>query len=266
MIGEILTGLSRVTASTLANRPTGATVESELNRQFGDREWSITNYRNEDVKLSVQSISVRPKYRPKGVHKGVEEVEGDHLFTHTGDENRTNTLLEKLSASFHNEWITKVQLHIENGNAESIRPSGIRLGYVMTRKTMHFDGYSRERQHFPPIPPIRVRPTHEFQNDKLEMKDRYDGKIGTYPQRLDEAIDFLDEIQDQMESLALIFLLDLHKKGERETWPDPERAATVGEYLYDEPVSLDALDEEFQTLKTEIESYDEIQEYLNTDN
>lgn len=103
-------------------------IEQMLNAQFTGEQFTISNYRGDELDLTVEAIHARPKFSPLEESHGVSQVEGENLFTQLEDERSQPTLKEKLRARIFGKWITTVRLRIEGGGAASIRPAGVNIG------------------------------------------------------------------------------------------------------------------------------------------
>lgn len=257
MTVDLFTSLVRACTDVLLHKNTNEDVERDLNDQFLGESYTITSYLDETIELTIESINARPKYFPDGKRGEPRQVEANNFFT-TLDENRSdNTFKEQFWAVFWNQWITVVRLGIDNGDAASVRPDGLPLGYVTTTTSTRFDGYGSTPEALLPISQVRVAETHELQPDKLEIKIQYNGSVGDYAARLTDAMDLLQEIQDNMDRYVLWFLLDFHDGGMSHDsgefrWPDEERASALGEYIMDHPVELDVLERTIFDIKTSI--------------
>jgi len=222
-------------------------IEQKLNAQFAGEQFTISNYRGEEVDLTVEAIHARPKFSPLKEAHGIAQVEGENLFTQLENERIQPTLKEKLRARIFGKWITFVRLRIAGGDAASIRPAGVSIGHITATTSIRYQGYDDNQRIQAPVSPIRVADTHDLQSDKLEIKIRYDGQIGNYAERIADSINLLQEIQDEMEYYATMYLLELHDSGNTMTddefsWPDDEQARNLGKYLFERPIDADQLE------------------------
>ena len=253
LIGSLLRGGIDV----LRNRESADDIESELNAQFNGKQFSVSNYQGEEIVLTLEAIRARPKFCPMEEGRGVAQVEGNNLFTEVEKKRDDPKFREKLWAMVFRQWITIVRLKIDNGDAESIRPTGLNFGYVTATTSIRYQGYDDTPEFSRPISPIRVADTHGLQSDKLEIKIRYDGQIGNYAQRISDSIDLLQEIQDDMEYYGTIYLLDLHNSSRNPnedgySWSDEKRARDLSEFLFDHPVELGELERIASEMKSDI--------------
>lgn len=222
-------------------------IEQKLNAQFAGEQFTVSNYRGEEIDLTVEAIHARPKFSPLEEPHGIAQVEGENLFTQLENERIQPTLKEKLRARIFGKWITIVRVRVEGGDAASIRPAGVSIGHITATTSMRYQGYDDNQRIQAPVSPIRVADTHDLQSDKLEIKIRYDGQIGNYAERIADSINLLQEIQDEMEYYATMYLLELHDSGKTLTdnefsWPDKEQARNLGEYLFGQPINGDKLE------------------------
>lgn len=243
------------------NQETGQEIERDLNAQFSGRTWTLTNYKEEDVKIEIDSITARPKFLPQESVNGAQEVEVENIFTKYEDSRESPTFKERLSAVMKSEWITVVRLSILDGNAESLRPSGLNLGYATSTRSLRLPGeWPPGSRGIAPIPHIRVAETHEVQSDKLEIKIGYSGSIGEYGNRVSDAIDLLRDVQDDMEVYVFKYLLELHHSGQINNdefaWPDRDQAMKLGSFFAGCSVDLDSLATVMDEFKSDLRTRD----------
>jgi hypothetical protein len=241
----------------IRRRESAEDIERELNAQFNGKEYSVSNYQENDLDLTVETIHARPKFFPKEVDDGIANIEGDNLFTDLENEREDPTIKEKLWAMLTGQWITILRLNIDSGDAQTVRPPGLNFGHITATTSVRYQGYRETPHSMAPISPIRVADTHDLQSDKLEIKIQYNGSTGDYAERISDSIDLLQEIQDNMEYYATIYLLDFHDSGKKLnesgfSWPDKERAQYLSEYLFDHPVELDELEQFASEIKQNI--------------
>mgnify|MGYP006267054635 CR=1 FL=1 len=128
---------------------------------------------------------------------------------------------------------------------------------------MRYHGYDENQRTQAPVSPIRVADTHDLQSDKLEIKIRHDGQIGNYAERIADSIDLLQEIQDEMEYYATMYLLELHDSGKTMTndefsWPDDEQARNLSEYLFERSIKIDQLEYIATKMKANITNHESV--------
>ncbi|USZ73230.1 hypothetical protein [Natronosalvus halobius] len=258
MISDFFLSASKVAIEALRDQKTGRDIEGELNRELVGEKWCFQNYNHEEACISVESVTVRPKYFPKKERKGISSVEADQAFTKLEQERSSPTMSERLNAVLKDRWITLVRFNIQNGDLTQIRPDGLPIGYMTSSTAMRYDGY-KKRKLMNPIPAIRAAETHELQSDKLEMKIRYDGSLGEYRNRLSDSVDLLKHIQTNMDGYVLQYLCELHhsiqvsdEKGF--SGKSAERAQLLGEYLVGHPVDIDRFEEFIEQFKNHLET------------
>ncbi|MFC7130545.1 hypothetical protein [Haloferax chudinovii] len=256
MLVNLFVSALKVSIDIARDQQTGREVEQELNTQFAGEEWEITNYDGKEVTLRVESVTVRPKYRPQSYDGGIEQLEFDNIFSSLETERSKATPRERFEAILKDRWITVLQLTIDGGSIEDVRPPGLSLGYVTSTKSIRFDGQVPIDGPVSSIPQMRVAQTHELQSDKLEMKIRFDGSAGEYRRKVADGVDLLQNVQDEVDQYVLRYLLELHHAGKVEdydhTWPDEDKARKLGSFLAGYPVALDSLAEFMEQINADI--------------
>lgn len=256
MLVNLLVSALKVTIDIARDQQTGHEVERELNAQFAGEEWVITNYEDENVSLKIESVTVRPKYRPQSYDGGIQQLEVDNIFSSLETERSKATPRERFEAILKDRWITVLQFAINSGSIEDVRPPGLSLNYVTSTKSIRFHGQAPIDGPVSSIPQIRVAQTHELQSDKLEMKIGFDGSIGNYRRKVADGIDLLQNVQDEVDQYVLRNLLELHHAGKvgdcDGPWPDEDRARKLGTFLAGYPVDIDSLAEFMEQINEEI--------------
>lgn len=253
---DLAASLFRAGIDFFLKKGSAGDVERELNTQFGGKEFSISNYQDEEISLVVEAIHARPKFFERELSNGITEVEGDNLFTKLEKERGDPTFKEKLLARLSGQWITILTLKIDNGDSEKICPPGLNLGYITATTSVRYQGYEDTSRPIAPISPIRVANTHDLQSDKLEIKIQYNESMGDYAERISDSINLLQNIQDEMQYYATLYLLDLHysgktSNGDEFSWPDEQKARELSNFLFDQPVDLDELEQVASEIKTD---------------
>ncbi|WP_188853811.1 hypothetical protein [Haloarcula argentinensis] len=250
----------RIGTSLASSRQTASEIDSKLNEQIAGKSWSISNYRGGQTTITINSITVRPKFSPRKVNAGVQEAEGENLFTEYENERRSATLFERLSAIVQNKWITVVRLEIDGGNAEMLRPPGLSLKYVTSREAVRFNSHPEVGvEEMFSVPAIRVVQPHDMGADKLEMKLPYEGSFGEYRRRISNSIDILKSIQAEPDLYVTRYLLELHhsshhhSEGDEFEWANSEQVRKLGSFLIGEPVDLEALADHLDDMKRELQ-------------
>lgn len=263
MLDGIGAAVIRIGGLVVLNRDTGDAIEKELNERLAGEQWTIENYADEEVTLTVESITVRAKYSPQNEGRGIQQVEGENFFTDLENDRSAPTRLERVQAIVRNEWVSVVRLDIDGNDATCIRPPGLNLHYLSARTAM---GTMTPDEDIPDsiseVPGMRVANTRAIQPDRLEMKIMYSGSVGAYRQAISGAIDVVTYIQAHMERYATWYLMELHHTSKMDSddefeWTDPERVAKVSEYLYGFVPNLDALAEELEDINDQLASNDE---------
>ena len=88
----------KVFSDILSSRRTGESVEKELDQHFGDFEETIQSHTDKQVRLELESIRVRPKYRDKKISKGVWQAEFWDGFSKYDEGRKKPTLSERCLA------------------------------------------------------------------------------------------------------------------------------------------------------------------------
>lgn len=258
MLDGIGTAAVRVAGSIVLDRDTGGSIERELDNRLAGEQWTFENYVGEDVTLTVESVTVRPKYSPQPEGGGIAQVEANNLFTSLEENRSKPNRIEQLQAIIHQQWISVVRLDIDEDNAKRIRPPGVSLYYLTTmtglRSSVPNQGTS---ENISGIPGIRVANTREVQPDRLEMKVFHDGSVGDYRQRISGAIDILKHMQNNMDEFVSWYLMELHHSNKIDsedefTWDDPERVSKLCKYLYGFVPDLDTLADELEDINEQL--------------
>jgi hypothetical protein len=258
---ESLAGLGRLGVDIARGFDTESDIETQLTDRFAGMERTFETYTGEQVTISVQDVTVRPKYRPQAERSGIHRVDSGSMFTQRDTDRDSATPLERLLAVYWARWVTVATLRLEPGGLDEIRPPGLNIKPLSTRATgrgvpnTRTDGLPNE---ITAIPAIREAPGSRHQSERLEAKIPYDGSIAPYKQRLAGALDFLERLQEQMEKEATLYLLDLHQPGvadsDETVWADPKRARELADYLFEDSVDLEILAEYACRLKDHLTS------------
>lgn len=257
MIGKLIVSGARATFDIIMDRRTGYRIENELHSDFRGESITFRNYKNNQVELSVESITVRPKYTPENQSSDVQQIEVDDIFSSLEDSRNSSSFSERFKAILTNHWITIVTLQIDTGELEDVCPPGLSLKRL---SIMAAGTYSNE-QDIDPIgfltsPHVKGVETGEIHADKLKVKLPYSGSIGEYTEHITRAFDLIKRSQNQFQKYAFLQLLDLHHSHRSDhrnsTWSDRERAEQLGEFIFDMPVDTNLLANTIEEFKEDM--------------
>lgn len=237
MFGSIISASGKAFLDTFRERDTARDIESNLNQQLAGESWDLDGYSGKTVELEIESISVRPKYRPEK-HGVARRVEVENSFCEYAAERETTTYRERFVAILNDRWVTKIRVKLNEGDAGDLEPEGANLHYLTSTRSVRYDGY-QEREGVFPVPAIRVAKTHDLQSDKLEIKTGFDGSVGEYRSRVNDAFSLLQDVQSNMDARVMAQLMDLYYSSRTQsedgfTWRSEEQARQIGQFLFDD--------------------------------